>query len=115
MFNNLLRAPRTMSFAPSPQRYAPQKRTYHQSLDDYDPTNFVGDPFRTPTPEPEHAHSPSRKRKDHDDDGGLGIDEEVAVTKRPRIPNVKLDETKSANPFPSHILPYHRTRWLISR
>ncbi|KAI5924542.1 replication fork protection component Swi3-domain-containing protein [Camillea tinctor] len=36
-------------------------------------------------------NSQSKKRKDA---SGLGIEEEVAVTKKPRVPRVKLDETR---------------------
>lgn len=66
------------------------------SLDDLDNYNVdLGDddPFRSPSPQPDQNNnqdSASKKRKSD----GLGIDEEVDVTKRARTPRVKLDETK---------------------
>lgn len=58
----------------------------HDDLDDYDVGDLSDDPFRSPSP-------PSKKRKEPDQ-SGLGIDEEVSVQKRARIPNVKLDEDR---------------------
>jgi len=54
-----------------------------------------GDPFGSPEPEPA-----KNKRKEPE---GLGIDEEVSVAKKPRVPRIKLDEdrygpTKAALP-----------------
>lgn len=46
------------------------------------------DPFATPEPETQ-----SSKPKDGQ---GLGIEEEVTVAKRARVPRVKLDETRYA-------------------
>lgn len=51
------------------------------------------DPFKSPPPE-------LRKNGDHNGikrkgtSADLGIDEEVTVTKRARVPNVKLDEKR---------------------
>ncbi|KAF5678505.1 replication fork protection complex subunit csm3 swi3 [Fusarium heterosporum] len=56
-------------------------------LDNYDVDDFSDDPFASPPPEPS-----TKKRKEPD--SGLGIDEEVDVKKRARIPNVKLDEER---------------------
>ncbi|KAF3065648.1 Chromosome segregation in meiosis protein 3 [Trichoderma lentiforme] len=56
-------------------------------LDDSD------NPFGSPTPPPE---SSSKKRKEPD--SGLGIEEEVSVQKRVRVPNVKLDEERLMGP-----------------
>lgn len=51
------------------------------------------DPFRSPSPPApakEAAGDNTKKRKAD----GLGIDEEVDVTKKPRAPRVKLDEAR---------------------
>lgn len=56
-------------------------------LDNYDVDDFSDDPFASPPPE-----TTSKKRKEPD--SGLGIDEEVDVKKRARVPNVKLDEER---------------------
>lgn len=70
----------------------------HDDLDNYD----VGDddPFATPSP-PSSPPPPKKKRKEpasasqgQGGGGGLGIDEEVSVAKRARLPNVKLDEDR---------------------
>ncbi|RCI16944.1 hypothetical protein L249_1754 [Ophiocordyceps polyrhachis-furcata BCC 54312] len=58
-------------------------------LDDYD-VNDSDDPFRSPSP------SPATKRKAAA--GGLGLDEEVSVQKRTRVPNIKLDEGRLLGP-----------------
>ncbi|KAF4991324.1 hypothetical protein FGRMN_7887 [Fusarium graminum] len=60
-------------------------------LDNYDVDDFSDDPFASPPPE-----SSTKKRKEPD--SGLGIDEEVDVKKRARIPNVKLDEERLLGP-----------------
>lgn len=57
-------------------------------LDDYG-LDDSDNPFGSPTPPPE---SSSKKRKEPD--SGLGIEEEVSVQKRVRVPNVKLDEER---------------------
>ncbi|CAI6086657.1 unnamed protein product [Clonostachys chloroleuca] len=62
----------------------------HDDLDNYDVGDLSDDPFRTPTP------PPSKKRKEADT--GLGIDTEVAVQKRARVPNIKLDEDRLLGP-----------------
>lgn len=60
----------------------------NHDIDDYDVDD---DPFAS-EPEDKEKNAPaSKKRKDV---AGLGIDEEVAVAKKARIPNVKLDETR---------------------
>lgn len=58
----------------------------HDDLDNYD---LSDDPFATPSPPPSLA----KKRKEPPSQG-LGIDEEVSVQKRPRVPAVKLDEER---------------------
>jgi hypothetical protein len=63
----------------------------HDDLDNYDVGDLSDDPFRTPTP------PPSKKRKEAD--SGLGIDTEVAVQKRARVPNIKLDEDRCVEAF----------------
>ncbi|KAM0547872.1 hypothetical protein ACHAPJ_010219 [Fusarium lateritium] len=60
-------------------------------LDNYDVDDFSDDPFASPPPE-----SSTKKRKEPD--SGLGIDEEVDVKKRARVPNVKLDEERLLGP-----------------
>jgi replication fork protection complex subunit Csm3/Swi3 len=59
-------------------------------LDNYDVDDFSDDPFASPPPE-----AANKKRKEPD--SGLGIDEEVDVKKRARVPNVKLDEERYGN------------------
>ncbi|EEY15812.1 Swi3 domain-containing protein [Verticillium alfalfae VaMs.102] len=60
-------------------------------LDNYDIDDF-DDPFRSPSPQPQAQtqNGSSQKRKTD----GLGLDEEVDVTKRARVPRIKLDETR---------------------
>lgn len=60
----------------------------HDDLDNYDVGDFSDDPFTSPPP----ADASNKKRKEPD--SGLGIDEEVNVQKRVRVPNVKLDEER---------------------
>ncbi|KAH7185255.1 replication fork protection component Swi3-domain-containing protein [Fusarium flagelliforme] len=60
-------------------------------LDNYDVADLSDDPFASPPPE-----EANKKRKEPD--SGLGIDEEVDVKKRPRAPNVKLDEERLLGP-----------------
>ncbi|KAF7560051.1 hypothetical protein G7046_g4110 [Stylonectria norvegica] len=62
----------------------------HDDLDNYDVNaDLSDDPFASPPPES------TKKRKV---DSGLGIDEEVSVQKRVRVPNVKLDEERLLGP-----------------
>lgn len=63
--------------------------THGDDLDDYGLDDDLDNPFASPTPPPE---SSSKKRKEPD--SGLGIEEEVSVQKRVRVPNVKLDEER---------------------
>ncbi|KAF5972089.1 replication fork protection complex subunit Csm3 Swi3 [Fusarium coicis] len=60
-------------------------------LDNYDVDDFSDDPFASPPPE-----AANKKRKEPD--SGLGIDQEVDVKKRARVPNVKLDEERLLGP-----------------
>ncbi|EMT74547.1 Chromosome segregation in meiosis protein 3 [Fusarium odoratissimum] len=60
-------------------------------LDNYDVDDFSDDPFASPPPE-----AANKKRKEPD--SGLGIDEEIDVKKRARVPNVKLDEERLLGP-----------------
>ncbi|KAI0391912.1 Swi3-domain-containing protein [Xylariaceae sp. FL0594] len=57
--------------------------------------DFDSDPFASSEDEAAKskraAEAQSKKRKDA---SGLGIDEEVSITKKPRVPRVKLDETR---------------------
>lgn len=65
------------SKAPPPER--------HDDLDNYDVGDLSDDPFASPPPD-------SKKRKEPD--SNLGIDQEVSVQKRARVPNIKLDEDR---------------------
>ncbi|KAM0472212.1 hypothetical protein ACHAPX_008893 [Trichoderma viride] len=62
-------------------------------LDNYGLDDDLDNPFASPTPPPE---SSSKKRKEPP--SGLGIEEEVSVQKRVRVPNVKLDEERLLGP-----------------
>ncbi|KAK0390589.1 hypothetical protein NLU13_0093 [Sarocladium strictum] len=64
----------------------------HDDIDNYDAGDLSDDPFASPPPD-----SGPKKRKVNGD-GGLGIDEEVSVQKRARVPNVKLDEDRLLGP-----------------
>ena len=65
----------------------PATNARHDDLDNYDVDDFSDDPFGSPPPD-----ESTKKRKEPD--SGLGIDEEVSVQKRARVPNVKLDEER---------------------
>lgn len=69
----------------SRQSLSPPRRV--PDLDSYDVDGF-DDPFASPSPQPDENTSKKRKQED-----GLGIDEEISVAKRARVPNVKLDES----------------------
>lgn len=58
----------------------------HDDLDNYDVGNLSDDPFASPQGSP--------KGKTKVDESGLGIEEEVSVQKRPRVPRVKLDDER---------------------
>ncbi|KAI1502059.1 replication fork protection component Swi3-domain-containing protein [Biscogniauxia marginata] len=66
------------------------QRPANNDIDNYDVDD---DPFAESGAEEaqNRNNSQSKKRKDAT---GLGIDEEVAVTKKPRVPRVKLDEAR---------------------
>ncbi|KAI0196353.1 replication fork protection component Swi3-domain-containing protein [Astrocystis sublimbata] len=64
------------------------------ALDNYD---VEDDPFASSGDEaaPKNGHTDSQSKKRKDASGlGLGIDEAVSVTKKPRVPRVKLDENR---------------------
>ncbi|PNY26570.1 Chromosome segregation in meiosis protein 3 [Tolypocladium capitatum] len=63
----------------------------HDGLDNYDVDDLSDDPFASPSPS-----SSAKKRKQPD--SGLGIDEEVSVQRRARVPGVKLDEVRLLGP-----------------
>ncbi|KAI6378515.1 chromosome segregation in meiosis- protein [Pyricularia grisea] len=65
------------------------------ALDNYlpDDEDFF-DPFASPTNSPNQSPKTKGGAKRNEPDGGLGIDEEVSVAKRARVPRVKLDETR---------------------
>lgn len=85
-----------MSTAVGPKADPPR----HDDIDNYDIGDLSDDPFRSPSPDP------SKKRKDPPQ-SGLGIDEEVSVQKRARVPNIKLDEDRLLGPAG---IPKLRTR-----
>ncbi|KAM4061140.1 replication fork protection component swi3 domain-containing protein [Hirsutella rhossiliensis] len=69
----------------------------HDDLDNYgvDAPLFSDDdddPFASPPP------TTTKSRKRTEADAGLGIDEQVEVQKRARVPNVKLDEDRLLGP-----------------
>lgn len=64
----------------------------HDDLEDYGMDDFGGDPFAASGDDNANkADSQSKKRKDA---SGLGIDEAIAVSKKARVPRVKLDDKK---------------------
>ncbi len=63
------------------QRRAPEP------IDNY----YLDDDFDDPFASPERDNGKNNKRKEPE---GLGIDEEVSVAKRVRVPRVKLDESR---------------------
>ncbi|KAK6214197.1 hypothetical protein LQW54_004623 [Pestalotiopsis sp. IQ-011] len=64
----------------------------HDDLEDYGMDDFGGDPFaESGDDNANKADSQSKKRKDA---SGLGIDEAIAVSKKARVPRVKLDDKK---------------------
>lgn len=77
------------SIMPSAAKFGRLLEEQHgDDLDDFG-LDDSDNPFGSPTPPPE---SSSKKRKEPD--SGLGIEEEVSVQKRVRVPNVKLDEER---------------------
>ncbi|KAJ4865352.1 replication fork protection component swi3 domain-containing protein [Trichoderma breve] len=77
---------------PSAAKFGRLLEEHGDDLDDYG-LDDSDNPFGSPTPPPE---SSSKKRKEPD--SGLGIEEEVSVQKRVRVPNVKLDEERLLGP-----------------
>lgn len=64
----------------------------NDDLDNYGADDFGSDPFaESGDDNKKKADSQSKKRKDA---SGLGIDEAVAVSKKARVPSVKLDDKK---------------------
>ncbi len=60
------------------------------TIQDYD------DPFRSPSPDARSNKRP-RAGAEAEADDGLGINAEVDLKKRPRVPRVKLDEGRSVD------------------
>ncbi|KAK2038020.1 replication fork protection component Swi3 [Colletotrichum somersetense] len=60
---------------------------HHDDLDNYD-VDDIDDPFQSPPPEAKDDSSKNKRKKAE----VLGLDEEVEVAKRVRVPRVKLDE-----------------------
>ena len=58
-------------------------------LDDFNLDGLEDDPFGSPSPQPETQDKSNKRKSD-----GLGIDEEIDVSKRARVPRIKLDETR---------------------
>ncbi|KYK58778.1 hypothetical protein DCS_05796 [Drechmeria coniospora] len=73
---------------PSATASAPPR---HDALDNYTVDDLSDDPFASPSP-------PSSAKRKEPSSSGLGIDEEVSVKKRARVPNVKLDEERLLGP-----------------
>ncbi|KAL8383458.1 hypothetical protein RB595_010586 [Gaeumannomyces hyphopodioides] len=68
----------------------PKAKQALDAIDNYFPDgDDFEDPFASPTNSP--TQSPAKRKEP---DGGLGIDEEISVAKRARVPRVKLDETR---------------------
>ncbi|KAK7428099.1 chromosome segregation in meiosis-related protein [Neonectria magnoliae] len=72
---------------PSALASNPPAPTRHDDLDNYGVDDFSDDPFGSPPPD-----ATTKKRKERE--SGLGLDEEVSVQKRARVPRVKLDEER---------------------
>ncbi|KAJ3554527.1 hypothetical protein NPX13_g10588 [Xylaria arbuscula] len=71
-----------------PSRPAPTNNIDNYDVDDDDPFAESGDDA---TQKNNSTNTNSKKRKDA---SGLGIDEAVSVSKKPRVPRVKLDENR---------------------
>ncbi|EFQ26865.1 replication Fork Protection Component Swi3 [Colletotrichum graminicola] len=67
----------------------PKTSLHHDDLDNYNVDDF-DDPFQSPPPEVRDGNSRNKRKKAE----ALGLDEEVEVAKRVRVPRVKLDETR---------------------
>src|SRR5689334_11050507 len=67
-------------------------------VDDY-LADWDDDPFRSPSPEPAKKDKSTEKKTDV-----LGIDKELDLKKKPRVPRVKLDETRCVG---SGLLYFH--------
>ena len=63
-------------------------------LFDYD-IDGENDPFNDNYKVPGSTDVPKLASNLRNDGGGLGIDEEIEVTRKPRVPRVKLDEHRS--------------------
>ncbi|KAF9869276.1 chromosome segregation in meiosis protein 3 [Colletotrichum karsti] len=63
----------------------------YDDLDNYAADDF-DDPFRTPPPEAQETKNVSANKRKQGE--ALGLDEEVEVAKRVRVPRVKLDEAR---------------------
>lgn len=74
---------------------APSKPSQKSTLDSFDDFFLDGDLDDNPFASPKRDEAGSKKRKEPDD--GLGLDEEVAVTKKAREPRVKLDQERCAS------------------
>ncbi|KAK2007506.1 replication fork protection component Swi3 [Colletotrichum eremochloae] len=62
---------------------------HHDDLDNYNADDFE-DPFQSPLPDAKDGSSTNKRKKAE----ALGLDEEVEVAKRVRVPRVKLDEAR---------------------
>jgi len=75
-----------------PSAVAAGQKPTHDDLDNYGVDDLSDDPFASPSPQ-------SKKRKEPaSSSNALGIDEEVSVQKRARVPAVKLDEDRLLGP-----------------
>ncbi len=73
----------------------PSTHPVNNNIDNYDVDDNDDDPFAESGDDAAQRNgatdTQSKKRKDA---SSLGIDEAVSVTKKPRVPRVKLDETR---------------------
>ncbi|KAK2003785.1 replication fork protection component Swi3 [Colletotrichum falcatum] len=67
----------------------PKTSRHHDDLDNYNVDDF-DDPFQSPPPDAKDGSSTNKRKKAE----ALGLDEEIEVAKRVRIPRVKLDEAR---------------------
>lgn len=76
---------------PSAPPTRPSNDIDNYDVDDWDPFADSGDDAAAKKKNDGGKETNSKKRKDAT---GLGIDQEVSVSKKPRVPRVKLDEAR---------------------
>ncbi|CCF46554.1 chromosome segregation in meiosis protein 3 [Colletotrichum higginsianum] len=82
------------SFPKLPDRHSEEVTMDSRAIPEYDDldnynVDDIDDPFRSPPPEAKNSSTNKRKKAE-----ALGLDEEVEVVKRARVPRVKLDEAR---------------------